>query len=278
MKRPRISAIARQLKSKGRVLVGACALCVAVFAGCQQKMADQPSFKPLDPSPSSAHGASARLPVAGTVARGHLHTDWALFTGRRTPSPVANPTDREKPAGGPATPSTNDKSSPAVPSHGGETSPSANANVPNSQATMHDLLSAELANYESVVDEFPEPITEQTIQHGLQRYMIYCVECHDPGGTGHGKIVERGYTQPPSYHIARLRNAPVGHLFRVITLGYGSMPSYAAQIPPRDRWAIVAYIRALQLSQHFPEAQLPAEYRAQQSSGVPVPFAAKEQP
>ncbi len=150
-------------------------LCVAVFAGCQQKMADQPSFKPLDPSPSSAHGASARLPVAGTVARGHLHTDWALFTGRRTPSPVANPTDREKPAGGPATPSTNDKSSPAVPSHGGETSPSANANVPNSQATMHDLLSAELANYESVVDEFPEPITEQTIQHGLQRYMIYCV-------------------------------------------------------------------------------------------------------
>jgi mono/diheme cytochrome c family protein len=277
MKWPRFPAIARRRKSQGDLLVGVCALCMAVFAGCQQKMADQPSFKPLDPSPSSAHGASARLPVAGTVARGHLHTDWALFTGHRTPSPVANLTDREKSAVAPTTPGTSGKSGSAA-SNGGKTAPSASAFVPNSQATTRDLLAAELANYEGVVDEFPEPITEQTIQHGLQRYMIYCVECHDPAGTGHGKIVERGYTQPPSYHIARLRNAPVGHFFRVITLGYGSMPSYAAQIPPRDRWAIVAYIRALQLSRHFPEDQLPAEYRAQQSSGVPVPFAAKEQP
>ena len=91
--------------------------------------------------------------------------------------------------------------------------------------------------------------------------MIYCVVCHDAAGTGRGKIVERGYTRPPSYHIDRLRRAPVGHFFRVITLGYGSMPSYAAQIPPRDRWAIVAFVRALQLSQHFPEDQLPADLR-----------------
>jgi hypothetical protein len=83
--------------------------------------------------------------------------------------------------------------------------------------------------------------------------------CHDAVGSGLCKIVERGYTRPPSYHIERLRQAPVGHFFRVVTRGYGSMPSYAAQIPPRDRWSIVAYVRALQLSQHFPVDKLPED-------------------
>ena len=82
--------------------------------------------------------------------------------------------------------------------------------------------------------------------------------CHDPRGTGRGKIVERGYTAPPSYHIPRLRGVPVGHLFAVVSEGYGSMPSYAGQISPRDRWAIVAYVKALQLSQHFPADKLSA--------------------
>ncbi len=91
--------------------------------------------------------------------------------------------------------------------------------------------------------------------------MIYCIVCHDARGTGRGKIVERGYTQPPSYHIERLRTVAVGHFFDVITNGYGSMPDYKQQIPPRDRWAIAAYIRALQLSQHFPKDQLPADLR-----------------
>jgi mono/diheme cytochrome c family protein len=95
--------------------------------------------------------------------------------------------------------------------------------------------------------------------------MIYCVMCHDPLGTGQGKIVERGYTPPPSYHLDRLRKAPVGHLFAVISEGYGSMPSYSAQIPTRDRWAIVSYLRALQLSQHFPEEKLTAEMRQERS-------------
>ena len=232
--------------------VGSVFLASLFFAGCQQKMADQPSFKPLDASASSAEDSSARLPVAGSVARGHLHTDWALFTGRETPSPSVDQV-------------------PVIPA---ATSQSATNAVPNSTATMQTLLNAELANYKDVVDEFPIPINEQTIEHGFHRYMIYCVVCHDPAGTGHGKIVERGYTRPPSYHIDRLRNAPVGHFFRVITLGYGSMPSYAAQIPPRDRWAIVAYVRALQLSQHFPEDQLPEEYRKQRAEGKPVPITA----
>jgi hypothetical protein len=93
--------------------------------------------------------------------------------------------------------------------------------------------------------------------------MIYCVVCHDPMGTGRGRIVERGYIKPPSYHIPRLRTAPVGRLFAVATEGYGAMPSYDGQISARDRWAIVAFIRALQLSQHFPENQLTPEMRSQ---------------
>jgi mono/diheme cytochrome c family protein len=99
------------------------------------------------------------------------------------------------------------------------------------------------------------------LEHGRNRYMIYCVVCHDPLGTGRGKIVERGYTRPPSYHIERLRQAPVGHFFEVISKGYGSMPSYGSQVPPRDRWAIIAYIRALQTSQHFKVAELPDDLR-----------------
>src|SRR5207244_4500643 len=101
---------------------------------------------------------------------------------------------------------------------------------------------------------------------GRTRYMIYCAVCHDPLGTGRGKIVERGYTQPPSYHIDRLRSVPVGHLFDVITNGYGSMPDYKQQISPHDRWAIVAYLRALQLSQHFPENALTEDMRAEWKS------------
>ncbi len=130
---------------------------------------------------------------------------------------------------------------------------------------MQSLLAAEMAQYRDFATEFPFPITQEIVEHGFQRYMIYCVVCHDPLGTGYGKIVEQGYTRPPSYHVQRLRNAPVGYLFRVISEGYGSMPSYAAQISPRDRWAIVAYLRALQLSQHCPIDEAPKEI----SSDVP---------
>ena len=108
-------------------------------------------------------------------------------------------------------------------------------------------------------------MTEPVLEHGYHRFMIYCVVCHDPLGTGQGKIVQRGYTAPPSYHIERLRKAPVGYLFAVISEGYGSMPSYGAQIPVRDRWAIVGYLRALQASQHFPEAKLTDEMRRERS-------------
>jgi len=99
-------------------------------------------------------------------------------------------------------------------------------------------------------ETLPFPVTREVLERGQQRYNIYCTPCHDYAGTGRGMIVRRGFQQPPSYHIDRLRKAPVGHFFDVITNGYGAMASYAARVTPEDRWAIAAYIRALQLSQN----------------------------
>lgn len=99
------------------------------------------------------------------------------------------------------------------------------------------------------VNTFPFPITREVLDRGQERYNIYCTPCHDRVGDGKGMIVQRGFPPPPSYHIDRLRQAPVGHFFSVMTNGYGTMYSYASRVSPKDRWAIAAYIRALQLSQ-----------------------------
>lgn len=107
-----------------------------------------------------------------------------------------------------------------------------------------------------LVDTFPFPVTMGVLQRGQQRYDIYCSVCHGYLGDGNGMIVQRGMIRPPSYHIDRLRNVAVGHFYDVITNGYGAMYSYSDRISPRDRWAIVAYIKALQLSQHYPANQL----------------------
>jgi len=97
---------------------------------------------------------------------------------------------------------------------------------------------------------FPSPVTEPVLRRGQERYNIYCSPCHDRVGNGNGMIVQRGFRRPTALHVQRLREQPVGYLFDVITRGFGVMPSYAAQIPVDDRWAIVAYVRALQLSQY----------------------------
>ncbi|MBI5030841.1 MAG: cytochrome c [Chloroflexi bacterium] len=97
---------------------------------------------------------------------------------------------------------------------------------------------------------FPFQITVDVLKRGQDRFNIYCAPCHDATGYGNGMVVQRGFSKPPSLHDDRLRRAPVGHFFDVITNGLGTMPSYASQIPARDRWAIIAYIRALQLSQN----------------------------
>jgi mono/diheme cytochrome c family protein len=101
------------------------------------------------------------------------------------------------------------------------------------------------------------PVTRALLVRGQERYQIYCLPCHSPLGDGDGPIVRRGFPHPPSYHEQRLRDAPDRHFFDVITNGYGIMYSYADRVSPQDRWAIVAYIRALQLSQRAQYASLP---------------------
>jgi mono/diheme cytochrome c family protein len=108
---------------------------------------------------------------------------------------------------------------------------------------------------------FPFPITEQVLRRGQERFDIYCSPCHSHLGDGQGLIVQRGLKQPPSFHIERLREASVGYFFTVITSGFGVMYDYSDRIAPEDRWAIIAYIRALQLSQHATLEDVPAEER-----------------
>lgn len=103
----------------------------------------------------------------------------------------------------------------------------------------------------------PFPLTPEVLKRGQQRFEIFCTPCHDRLGTGQGMIVQRGLARPPSYHIDRLRQAPLGHFVDVMTHGFGAMYSYAYRVPPRDRWAIAAYIRVLQLSQATTVADVP---------------------
>ena len=198
-----------------------------LFLGCQQQMAEQPSCRPLKPSGFFADGQSARPRVEGTVARGQLRLDRAFHAGELGPAQGGSPLEL---------------------SGGG-------VSLPVARTALAE---------EPYVREFPFAVTREVLQRGQERYQIYCSVCHGVLGYGDGKVVQRGFTQPPSYHTDRLRTAPVGYFVDVIAHGYGSMPDYAPQVAPGDRWAIVAYLRALQLSQHAPLAdleQLPEELK-----------------
>lgn len=129
-------------------------------------------------------------------------------------------------------------------------------------------------------DYMPFPVTDEVLARGRERFNIYCAPCHSRVGDGNGMIVQRGFRAPPSYHTERLRKAPLGYFFDVMTNGFGAMPEYASQIPARDRWTIVAYIRALQLSQEatmgdVPSGQkVPSEapvFRGDPGSGATLP-------
>jgi mono/diheme cytochrome c family protein len=109
---------------------------------------------------------------------------------------------------------------------------------------------------------FPFAIDEKVLRRGQERFDIYCSPCHARTGEGDGMVVRRGYRRPPSYHTDRLRSAPVGHFFDVITNGFGAMPDLATQVRIDDRWAIAAYIRVLQLSAHASLDEVPAAERA----------------
>lgn len=166
------------------------------MVSCRQDMHDQPRYEPLQPSELFRDRRSERPLIPGTVARGFLRADEAMYTGKV-----------------------------------------------NGQA----------------VTTFPFPVTKDVIVRGRERFNIYCSPCHSKLGDGRGMIVQRGFSPPPSYHTDRLRNAPVGHFFDVITNGFGAMQSYAARVDPQDRWAIIAYIRALQLSRNARENDVPAD-------------------
>jgi mono/diheme cytochrome c family protein len=125
-----------------------------------------------------------------------------------------------------------------------------------------------------LADEFPFPVTKAVLERGHERFNIYCSPCHGQTGMGNGMIVSRGLRPPPSYHDEKLRTQPVGHFFDVMTNGFGAMQDYRAQVDVTDRWAIAAYIRALQLSQHATVEDVPADKRpeldAPQSSREPA--------
>ncbi len=133
-------------------------------------------------------------------------------------------------------------------------------------------------------DYMPFPVTKEVLERGRERFNIYCAPCHSRVGDGNGFIPSRGFARtPPSFHIARLQKAPLGYFYDVITSGFGVMPDYASQIPPRDRWSIVAYVRALQLSQNATRADVPSgqavpsqppKFRGEPGSGATLPVIA----
>jgi mono/diheme cytochrome c family protein len=205
------------------------AVCCLLFTAtaCRRDMQDQPKMKPYRSSVFFRDGISSRPPVEGTVARGFLKTDTEFFTGKKAGRSNANA--------------------------------NANGNA-NSQGTPAPVTGAQPASatgtalqgaaaYPDDVEVFPIQVTKETVRRGKERYEIFCTACHGLTGNGDGMIVRRGFRRAASFNDDRLRQAPVGHFFDAISNGWGAMPSYGPQIPPQDRWAIVAYIRALQLSQ-----------------------------
>jgi mono/diheme cytochrome c family protein len=132
--------------------------------------------------------------------------------------------------------------------------------VAQGEADSNDLLHTGMVNGQ-LTTVFPFPVTPEVLQRGRERYTIYCAPCHGPAGEGDGMIVRRGLRAPPAFSKERLRRAPVGHFFDVMTHGFGSMYDYSDRVRPRDRWAITAYIRALQLRAGAALEDLPGEDR-----------------
>jgi mono/diheme cytochrome c family protein len=113
------------------------------------------------------------------------------------------------------------------------------------------------------VTAIPVKVTAELLARGQSQYQVFCSPCHGRTGRGDGMVVQRGFKKPSSYHVDRLREMPIGYFYDVITIGFGAMADYAAQVPPADRWAIAAYVRTLQLSQYAPVAAVPADRRGE---------------
>jgi mono/diheme cytochrome c family protein len=191
-----------------------CVLLLLLFgtAGCRRDMQDQPKMKPYRGTTFFGDGLSSRQPIEGTIPRGYLRDNVAYFTGKKPKSPGT--------ATAAATP-----------------------------AQQQTAAGAQQSTFPDDVDTFPFAVTKEIVARGRERYDIFCSACHGLTGNGDGMIVRRGFRRAASFNDDRLRQAPVGHFFDAITNGWGTMPAYAPQIPVQDRWAIISYIRALQLSQ-----------------------------
>lgn len=190
--------------------------------GCRYDMQDQPRYKYYKQSDFFANQMGSRPIVEGTVPRGFLREDKALFTGKKE--------------GATSAPNT-------VSAEGGNQQPN------NRQTGNTGGTAAQTVTYPDDVTEFPFPVTPELINRGEERYRVFCIVCHGPNGNGDGMVARRGYQGVKSYHTDQLRGAPVGHFYDVITNGWGRMNGYAAQVPVYDRWAIVAYIKTLQAAQ-----------------------------
>ncbi len=138
--------------------------------------------------------------------------------------------------------------------------------VPRGELVTDDLLHTGKQDGKDA-DAFPFPVTDEVLRRGQERFNIFCSPCHGRTGEGNGMVVQRGYRQPPSYHTPALLKSPVGHFFDVMTNGWGAMPDYASQVPVRDRWAIAAYIRALQAT-YVPVGDLPPAEQDRVRSGA----------
>ncbi len=200
-------------KGKTRFIVLALSmLSIILMAGCRYDMQDQPRYKAYKQEDGTffSDKRASRNLPEGTVARGQLRENKSLYTGKKE---VTGP-------------------------------------VAAPQTTTDAAGNTLITTFPDAIEEFPVPVTKALIDRGEERYKVFCIVCHGPVGNGDGMIVRRGFSKPPTYHDDRLRNAPVGHFFDVMTNGWGKMNSYASQVPVADRWAIVSYIRTLQISQN----------------------------
>ena len=204
-------------KSHKRAKAIICAFCASLWlisVGCRRDMQDQPKIKPLRGSTFFGDGLASRRPIEGTIPRGYLRAeDPAFYTGKKSGTATTTPAQQQ------------------------------------TAGTQQQTAGAQQDSFPDDVVEFPIPITEEVVKRGRERYDIFCSACHGLTGNGDGMIVRRGFRRAASFNDDRLRQAPVGHYFDAITNGWGAMPSYSSQIPVQDRWAIIAYIRALQASQ-----------------------------
>lgn len=236
------------------------AYCLLFSAACRQDMQDQPRYEAYEASKFFKDGLSSRPLVEGTVPRGYLRADAHLYTGKKS---AGGGGAAQNQAGRGASDNSSSTSSGGANTQTGAASAASQTGAAGGAGATK---SSGGAMFPDDVDTFPFPVTAEVVARGRERYQIFCSMCHGATGAGDGMIVRRGFKQPPSYHIEDLRNAPVGHFFDVITNGWGSMPNYAQQIPVQDRWAIIAYIRALQLSHPATEPDRSNEVRAERQT------------